>query len=272
MGTVAFPEHLVMIGCGNMAGSILARWLESGLDPARVMVVDPGIPLVKAGVTVHAELPEALPAGAVILLGIKPQLLGTVAPKLAPLLSGDKIIVSMLAGVTIDILRDALGHGSDFIRIMPNTPVALGQGVCALYADKQTQERARAQVDALMQPLGLVEWMTDEAQFNLITALTGCGPAFVFRFIDALGAAAAELGLESTQAARLALATVQGAASLASASDRTPAALADAVASPGGMTREGLNVMDEGGRLYSLMLDVLRAAEARGEALARGAK
>src|SRR3546814_6044570 len=82
---------------------------------------------------------------------------------------------------------------------MPNTPVGVGQGVCALYADERTSDAAREQVEALMQPLGLAEWLKDETQFNLVTALSGCGPAYLFRFIDALAGAATRLGLRSEE-------------------------------------------------------------------------
>lgn len=266
-----FPDSIVMIGCGNMAGSILARWLDCGLDPARVTVIDPGKGQVAPGITLLRELPDRLPESAIILLGVKPQLLGGVAPGLSPLLKADHVVVSMLAGVTVQILRTALGDAARLVRVMPNTPVALGQGVCALYAEAGLGEAQRATVDALMHPLGLVEWVEDEGDFNLITAISGCGPAYVFRFIDALSRAAQGLGMDAAQADRMALATVQGAASLAAVSDESPAILADRVASPGGMTREGLNVLDADDRLACLLADTLRAARDRGEELASAA-
>src|SRR3546814_18333413 len=104
-----------------------------------------------------------------------------------------------------------------------------------------------------MQPLGLAEWLKDETQFNLVTALSGCGPAYLFRFIDALAGAATRLGLPEDQAARLALATVRGASTLAAHADVAPGVLADRVASPGGMTREGMNVLDKDDRLLELL-------------------
>lgn len=259
-----------MIGCGNMAGAILSCWLGSGLNPAFVTVVDPGRAAPPApGVALLSALPDALPAGSVILLGVKPQSLPSVAPVLTPLLGEGHLVISMLAGVTVDSLRAALGSGADMVRIMPNTPVALGKGVIALFADAGTATAAVTDAQTLLAPLGLVERIADEAQFNLITALTGCGPAFVFRFIDALSQAAITLGLDEAQAARLALATVEGSAALAMQADEPPAILADKVASKGGMTREGLDVLDEGGRLVTLLTDMMRAAEDRGVELER---
>ena len=257
-----------MIGCGVMAGAILTRWLEAGLAPERVTVVDPGRAAPPAeGVSLLSALPPVLPSGAVIVLGVKPQSLPDLAPVLAPLLGKEHILISMLAGVTLAGLRAALGASADLVRIMPNTPVALGKGVCALYADAHTDAGLVDEAQRLLAPLGLVERIADEAQFNLITALTGCGPAFVFRFIDALAKAAETLGLDADQAARLAMATVEGASALAAQADEPPAILADKVASKGGMTREGLDVMDEGGRLIALLSETLRAACDRGEAL-----
>lgn len=262
-----FGRPVLMIGCGTMAGAILARWLEVGLDPERVTVVDPGRSAPPApGVSLLSALPGAIPPRAVVVLGVKPQSLPDIAPVLSPVLSADHLVVSMLAGVTIAGLRSALGQGPEVVRIMPNTPVALGKGVVALYADAAA---ARNDAADLFAPLGLVERMADEGQFNLVTALTGCGPAFVFRFIDALAKAADALGLGADQAARLALATVEGASALAAQAEDAPAILADKVASKGGMTREGLDVLDEGDRLIALLRETLLAARDRGEELER---
>ncbi len=266
----SFDRPVVMIGCGNMAGAILARWLGAGLSATDVTVIDPGRTAPPYdGIALLSELPSALPARAVVVLGVKPQSLPDVAPALAPLLDKGHLVISMLAGVTIAGLRSALGKAADLVRIMPNTPAALGKGVVALYADAQTDTAQVDEAAHLLAPLGLVERIGDEAQLNLITALTGCGPAFVFRFIDALAQAATTLGLEADQAARLALATVEGASALAAEADEDPAILADKVASKGGMTREGLDIMDENGRLIALLNDTLRAARDRGEALER---
>jgi pyrroline-5-carboxylate reductase len=267
-----FPKKIIMIGCGNMAGAILDRWLACGLDPSHVTVVDPMRATVADGVTLLRELPALIPDSAVVTLGIKPQLLGQLAPQLASLLNDSHIVISMLAGVSVDLLQDALGNQPAIVRLMPNTPVALGQGVCALYVAPPVLDDVKRLAADLMEPLGLVEWISDQAQFNLVTALSGCGPAFLFRFIDALSQAAIALGMEQGQAERFALATVQGAASLAAAADVSPAQLAENVASPGGMTREGLDVLDADSRLNSLLLDTLRAAQDRGDVLAKMAQ
>lgn len=268
--TDPWPNSLFMIGCGNMAGRMLERWLACGLDSARVTVLRPSGKPVAPGVAVVTGYPASLPDGTTILLGMKPQQLATIAPLVAAIEGKALVHISILAGTTVERLRGLFPDSAGIVRVMPNLPVALGEGVCALHADAMTSNETRAAAQAFMEPLGLAEWIADEAQFDLVTALSGSGPAFVYRFIDALAVGAARLGLPEDQAQRLALATVRGAASLAAASDTPPGALADAVASPGGMTREGMNVMDADEAIVTLMTQVLRATRDKGAALARG--
>lgn len=266
----SFPAHLFLVGCGNMAGQMLSRWLECGLEPSRVTVLRPSGKAVAPGVAVVTAYPDRLAQGTVIVLGMKPYQIGDVAASLAPLCRADTAIVSILAGTTLAQLRGHFPAASDVIRAMPNLPVGLGKGVTALFSDDRLSDEGRVMADALLRPLGLVEWMDKEAQFNSATALSGCGPGFLFRFVDALARAGEAVGLPSDQSARMAIATVEGAAAMALAAAESPAILADRVASPGGMTREGLNVLDSDDRLLRLLVDTLTAARDRGEAMARG--
>lgn len=263
-----WPDKLLLIGCGNMAGAMLARWLEMGLPAERVTVVRPSGAAVAPGVQVVTALTEPVAPGTLVLLGFKPQQLGQVAPGLAPLVGARATLLSILAGVPVAQLRAAFPGAGVIVRCMPNLPVRIGKGVSILAAGPCADEATCAQIEALCTPLGLVEWLADEALFNAATALSGCGPAFVYRFIDALGEAGAALGLAPAAAARMALATVEGAAVSAGASGVTPGAMADAVASKGGMTREGLDVLDRPDGLAALVGETLRAARDRGVALA----
>lgn len=260
---------LLLVGCGNMAGQMLARWLACGLDPAHVTVVRPSGRDVAPGVKVVTAAPESIADDTLILLGMKPYQLTDVARDLASLTGVGTTMVSILAGTPLADLRGHLPTAGAIVRAMPNLPVGIGQGVTALHGET-TRADAMAQVQALMAPLGLVELIEDEGLFNEVTALSGCGPAFLFRFIDALARAGAALGLPEDQAQRMALATVGGAADFARVGIDSPAILADRVASPGGMTREGLNTLDADGRLERLMIDTLQAARDRGLAMARG--
>lgn len=268
--TTAWPDHLFLVGCGNMAGQMLVRWLDCGLDPARVTVLRPSGRPVADGVKVVTGYPAALPNGTTALLGMKPYQIADVAAAMAPLCGDGTRIVSILAGTMLADLRTRFPAARDIVRAMPNLPVGLGEGVTALFTDATTSDAAKSDIDALIQPLGLAEWIADEALFNQVTALSGCGPAFLFRFVDALARAGEAIGIPADQAARMALATVRGSASMAARADDSPATLADRVASPGGMTRQGLNVLDADDRLLTLLTDTLAAARDRGEAMARG--
>lgn len=270
MTAIPWPDHLFLVGCGNMAGQMLSRWLGCGLDPARVTVLRPSGRAVAEGVRVVTDWPASLPAGTTVLLGMKPYQIVDVAARLAPICAAGTRIVSILAGTTLATLRAHFPEAGDIVRAMPNLPVGLGEGVTALFADERAGPATRAGVDALIQPLGLAEWIDGEGLFNRITALSGCGPAFLFRFVDALARAGEAIGIPQEQAARMALATVQGSANMAARAAVSPATLADQVASPGGMTREGLNVLDADDRLLTLLTDTLAAARDRGEAMARG--
>lgn len=254
-----------------MAGAMLARWLDCGLPADRVLVVRPSGKPVGEGVAVTTALTAPVVPGTTVLFGFKPQQLSAIAPEIGPWLGTDSTLVSILAGVPVTRLREAFPDAGDIVRCMPNLPVRIGRGVSILHADTDAGEDTRRLVAELGRSLGLVEWLEDEALFDAATALAGCGPAFVYRFIDALASAGSSLGLDPPVAARMALATVEGAAASAAAAVDPPAALADAVASKGGMTREGLDVLDQPEGLVALLAATLRAARDRGAELAKSA-
>lgn len=261
-------QTILMVGCGNMAGAMLEGWLAAGIEPARFTVVEPSDKPLPGGIVRLTGLPESGEFDA-ILLGVKPQMLGDIAPAVAKL-AGGTTILSLLAGVELDTLAARFPSAAAHVRVMPNLAVALGKAPIGL-VEHGLDQAGRDAVMELMRPLGAPEWVT-EADFDLVTALTGSGPAFVYRFIDALGVAAADLGLAREQADRLALAMVEGAAALAAASSDSPGTLAERVASPGGMTREGLNVLDADRALVALITETLRAARDRGAELAEQAR
>jgi pyrroline-5-carboxylate reductase len=258
-------QTILLVGCGNMAGAMLEGWLAGGFDPARFTVVEPSDKTLPPGIERLGELPETGAFDA-ILLGVKPQMLGDVAPGVARLAGAGTTILSLLAGVELDTLAARFPEAAAHVRVMPNLAVSLGKAPVAL-AERGLDDAGRAALVELMQPLGTPEWVGEET-FDLVTALAGSGPAFVYRFIESLAAGAAGLGLAREQADRLALAMVEGAAALAAASEDDPGALADRVASPGGTTRAGLNVLDADGALVRLVTATLRAARERGAEMA----
>nr|WP_281375360.1 pyrroline-5-carboxylate reductase dimerization domain-containing protein [Sphingomonas jinjuensis] len=256
-----------MIGCGAMGGAMLSRWLEAGLDPARVTIVTRSPREVPEGTRHLTSLPSGEQPAAVVL-AMKPQQLGEVAPTLAGVEIG--LLVSILAGVDTETLARRIPARA-VLRAMPNLPVAIGRGVTGLYTDSD-DPAVRATGDALAAPLGVGEWIDDEARFDAVTALAGSGPGFLFRIIDAFAAAGERLGLPADQSLRLAIATVDGAGRMAAAAGASPAMLADRVASKGGSTRKGLDVLDRDGALVALLTDTLAAAERRNAEMAAEAR
>jgi pyrroline-5-carboxylate reductase len=267
MADVAFLASLWLIGCGNMAGAMLRRWLDVGVDPASVTVIRPSGTAVAEGVRVVTALPDE-PGPTVALLGVKPQKLDEVSAAYRDKIGVGTVLVSILAGVDGASLRARFRDAGAIIRAMPNTPVAVGKGTIALCGG---DPRSAQVTEALMQPLGLVEWV-DEALLDVVAALTASGPAFVYRFIDALAAGATGLGLSPEQAQRLAIAMTEGAASLAAQAEVTPDQLAERVASPGGMTREGLNMLDNQAALDRLVARTLSAAVQRSREMGEQAR
>ena len=166
------------IGCGNMGGAMLSRWLDSGMVAETVTVIDPLLPNLAHGVRVLAELPSTLPPPDLMMLAIKPQVLDQIVPQVAALMGVNTVLISILAGIKLAALRERFVAPHVIIRAVPNMPVALGRGVVALVADDQAAAE-QAGLTALMARLGLVEWMESEAQLDAVTALSGSGPAFV---------------------------------------------------------------------------------------------
>ena len=261
--------RLWMVGCGNMGGAMLRRWIDCGVVAAGdVDVVNRSERALPAGVRQARDLPAG-PLPDLVLLGMKPQQLDDVAARFAGRIAGVPLLVSILAGVEEATLATRFSAGA-IVRAMPNLPVGIGKGVVGLHSDSAGPD-AREAVADLMAPLGLVEWV-DAALFDAVTALAGSGPGFLYRFIDALADAGASLGLPADQAQRLAVATVEGAGLMAGASDDSPGVLADRVASPGGSTRAGLNVLDADDALKALLRETLSAAQRRNAEMAAAAR
>lgn len=262
-----FSGRLLLVGCGNMAGAMLDRWLAAGLDPVQVAIVDP-FAAAREGIAQHASLAEWQAAGGSadwIMLGMKPQQLGEVADELGPQVGDDVHLLSILAGVSLTDLVARFPNARAQVRILPNLAARIGAGVSAFASLGRADTKA---ITALLTPLGQVVPLDDDSTMDLVTAFTGSGPAFVFRLIEAYAAAGERLGLSSEDALQLATATFGGSTALLEGSGEKPGALVAQVASKGGTTQAGLDILDEGGQLVALMTNVLRAARDRGRELA----
>ena len=262
-------EKILIVGCGNMAGAMLEGWLAGGSPPDRFTVVTPTRESAPGEVELLREVPGGRDFDAV-LLGFKPHMLGDIAPTLQGGAGEGATVLSVLAGVQLDVLRAHFPDADAVVRVMPNLACALGKSPMAL-AEAGLDEAGRDALIEFLRPLGTPEWVGED-RFDLVTALAGSGPAFVYRYIDALGAAAVRLGLPEDQARRLAIAMTEGAAALAAESEHPPGRLADMVASPNGVTRKGLDVLDDGEALTRLVCETLRAARDRSAEMAREAR
>jgi len=268
---MANTGQLLIVGCGNMGGAMLAGWLRSGMSPDRFAILDPALAQAPDGVALYREPAEADEAGShdAVLLGFKPQQLGSLGPGLQAITGKTVAVHSLLAGLTLDHLRDAFPAARAHIRVMPNLAARINRTPVILLESGLAPDD-RDPVLGFYDALGAATWLEDEAKFDLVTALAGSGPGFVYRFIDALAEAASSLGLDRDQADKLALTMVDGASSLVADAEISAGELADRVASPGGMTREGMNVLDADGALVRLLTQTLTATRDRGAELAAG--
>jgi pyrroline-5-carboxylate reductase len=256
-------RNVTFFGCGAMGGAMVSRWLACGLSPAKVSAIRKSGQAPAPGVATK-KTSRGMPPADLLFIAIKPQQFAALCPAIRALVGERTVILSIMAGISLDALNRAFPEAHAVARLMPNLPVARGAGVIAQLGDGGA---AKPAIDALLYELGHVQRVDDERSFELVTALSGCGPAFTYRFAAALAAAGERLGLSSSDAETLARLTVEGAAGTMATSDEPLGALAAAVASPGGMTQAGLDVLDADGALVQLLTDTLRAARDRGSEL-----
>ncbi len=260
---------MVLLGCGKMGSALLAGWLARGVAPESVHVIDPAPSdwLMAQGVAVNEALPDA---PAVVLLAVKPQMMGTALPAIAAYGGGATLFLSIAAGTSLAQLGAALGDTSPIIRAMPNTPAAVGRGVSALIGNEHRSEADMGLADALMAAVGTTLRLENEAQMDAVTALSGSGPAYVFHLIEAMAKAGEVEGLAPEMAMKLARATVIGAGELAHQATESAEELRVNVTSPGGTTAAALSVlMDPESGLPPLMARTIRAAAARSRELSQ---
>ena len=261
---------LVLLGCGKMGSAMLAGWLASGLNPSSVWVIDP-MPsewVQGTGVHVNVDLPQS---PAIVIVAVKPQMMGDALPSLQALGNGDTMFLSIAAGTSIAAFETILGDTTPIIRAMPNTPAAIGQGITALIGNSSTNAAQIETAENLLSAIGQVVQLQTETQMDAVTGLSGSGPAYVFYMVDAMAQAGIAQGLSPELAMTLAKATVAGAGALAQSADETPTQLRINVTSPNGTTQAGLAVlMQDGTGLAPLINDTVAAASNRSRELANG--
>ncbi|HEY4162583.1 MAG TPA: pyrroline-5-carboxylate reductase [Dongiaceae bacterium] len=274
------PGPLLLVGCGKMGGALLRGWLERGVDPKQVSVVDikpAGIDDIQAkGVhvlTKASELPADLKP-ALVLLAVKPQFMDDAMPDYRRFADSNShgpntTFLSIAAGKTVAYFKDRLGASAEIVRSMPNTPAAVGRGATVIWRDPAVRKERLELCGELLRAVGLVEWVESEDLLNAVTAMSGGGPAYVFLLIECLAEAGRAAGLPAELAMRLARETVSGSGELARLSEESAAQLRQNVTSPKGTTLEALNVLMAPDGLQPLMTRAIAAATRRSRELAQ---
>ncbi len=269
------PLTLLLAGCGKMGGALLEGWLERGVQPQDVTIVDPNTEITDRLSRDHGVVIASTPgevagdaAPDVVMLAVKPQAMDEVLPHYARFAAKDVVFLSIAAGKTIGYFEQYLGSGSAIIRAMPNTPAAVRRGITVACANKKVSESQRRSCDELLQAVGSVEWVTDEGLIDAVTALSGGGPAYVCLLVECLAQAGVDVGLPAKLAMRLARETVAGSGELLYRSTEPAETLRKNVTSPGGTTAEALRILMAEDGWQPLVTAAIAAATARSRELA----
>ena len=243
--------NIGFIGAGNMATALIKGILANGYSAEQIIACDPSAEQLQ---TLQNGLGEyristntdnqAASNCDILVLAVKPQILPKVAKDLSKYITEDALVVSVAAGITLDLLAEYL-ENRPAVRCMPNTPALLGEGASGLFASANTSETQKAAVGQIFQSVGLIEWVGKESDLDLVTAVSGSGPAYFFLFMEAIIESAVSMGLDRDAAYRLCVQTCKGAASLA---EQNPdiANLRQRVTSPNGTTERAIKAFESG--------------------------
>ena len=266
-----FTGSLVLAGAGKMGGAMLSGWLDGGLDPKRVTIIEPYPSddtrgFVARGVQLNPDL-KSIDTADVLVMAVKPQMFRDAGPQLRSIVGASTLVVSIMAGTTIAALTEVCG--GRVIRAMPNTPAAIGRGITVAVPAGDVTPDQRAVADALLRGTGSVEWVDNEALMDAVTAVSGSGPAYVFLLAEEMARAGVAAGLPEALATKLARETVAGSGELLHRSDQTSATLRQNVTSPGGTTAAALDVLMGANGFQPLLTKAIAAATRRSKELAK---
>ena len=266
--TVKTKNRIALIGYGNIAHSLLKGLLAAAFDAADIRISNPTASKFKEinqqrkGIQTFASNLPAMKDATIAILCVKPDVVQTVCAEIKDILMQQStLLVSVAAGVSVDLLQRWTSKTQLIIRCMPNTPSAVGCGMTALYANPCIIDEHKKLVEAIFATVGSTIWLEDEKQMHIVTALSGSGPAYFFRFTEAFEKAAKELACPPQIAQELAIQTLYGAAMLAS-SHRDLAALREKITSKGGTTEHGLRVLEQAD-IDQIAHSILEAAASR---------
>ncbi|MCA1806199.1 MAG: pyrroline-5-carboxylate reductase [Xanthomonadaceae bacterium] len=266
-------RKLSFIGAGNMTRSLVGGLIADGCDPSLIRLSDPEADRIqdlahRLGVQILQDNRAVIEDADLVVLAVKPQVLPAVAREIADRVQDRQpLVISIAAGIRTRDLARWLGADIAIVRAMPNTPALVQSGATGLFANTHVRDEQRDLAETILRAVGLTLWVEQEEQLDLVTALSGSGPAYFFLVMEALQEAATKLGLPAETARLLALQTAFGASRMALESDEDAATLRQRVTSPGGTTEQALRVLEDGG-LRSLMEQALSAAARRSRELA----
>ncbi len=268
--------RLALLGAGRMGGALLRGWADhGGFEPAgSVLVIDPKEPtemieLLQQNNARFCMQPDRdlLSKLDVLVLAIKPQLFDVVAKDIAAVLPKNVCILSVIAGISLERIADVFGPGSH-ARAMPNTAAEVGKSISVLCCNAQVGTEEKQRISQLLQAVGEVEEIEDERLLDVVTAVSGSGPAYFFLLAEVLAAAGQAEGLSPALAEKLARQTMIGAGALLQGRTQSPMELRAEVTSPGGTTAAALDVMMGNGAFADMMRTAVSAAARRGRSIA----
>jgi pyrroline-5-carboxylate reductase len=263
--------NISLIGGGNMARALVGGLIARGHRPDTLAVVEIDAEAratvsARFSVATFAEIEApAVSKADIVVIAVKPHNVRTVAQALAALLER-QVVLTIAAGIRLADLSRWLRGYRRLVRAMPNTPALIGAGIAGLYAMPGVDSEGRTRAAAVLDAVGATLWCEREEDLDAVTAVSGSGPAYVFYFLEALDAAAQELGFDPTQARRLALATFSGAIRLVEQSDSEPAVLRAQVTSKGGTTEAAIAALDDA-RVKAAIVAAVKAAGSRASEL-----
>ncbi|OTG84659.1 pyrroline-5-carboxylate reductase [Acinetobacter sp. ANC 4648] len=269
MGT-ALNCNISFIGGGNMAQALIGGLISRGLPATRITVSDPVEKvrqlLQEKDVQVTNDNITAIQDADIVVLAVKPQVLGTILKSLNGLCD-HKLIISIVAGAEINTIAALIGT-ERIVRVMPNTPALVQTGAHGMYATEAVDAKDRELATQVLAATGLTLWVSSEAQIDAVTAVSGSGPAYFFYMMESMIRAGKNLGLDEKVATALTLQTALGAAQMAITSANSPAELRKNVTSPNGTTQAALEVFDRA-QISQNIQTALAAAQKRSQELAQ---
>lgn len=243
-------SKIAFIGAGNMAYSIIGGLVNAGADANNIYAASPNhekLSLMAKQFNIHIDTDNKAIAkdARIVVLCVKPHKISFVLEELKETLLAEKpLLISIAAGVPLEAIEFILGKHLSIVRAMPNTPAMIGAAATGLYANGLVSENEQSIAESIFRSVGLVVWAKHEKELDIITALSGSGPAYYFYLMQALEDAAAHAGLSRDMARLLAIQTAFGAAKLALEHDEEPQVLRERVTSPNGTTAAAISVLE----------------------------